>query len=141
MAAQTALVARADTVRQQIENLSVSISTKTPRKGARRVKVRGYYIDGAPGRAERGLAWRHTTIYRRTGSTREFFTAFRPGTRKRTMWERRHDGQLTWLKLQNYQVVYATLVPTGKRSGYYAAGRYVRWNNKDYILPVPAPKP
>jgi hypothetical protein len=143
MAAHDSLLARADTLRSQIERLAPTIKLQASRNAARRTTIAGFYTDGALERGKRRIAWRRTVIYSRSGSTRELFTAYYPGASKKLvmMQIRLHDQQLTWLMLQNYQMQADGYEKTPHLSGSYMARRYVRWNSKNFLLPAPALKP
>ena len=131
-AARDSLFNQATLIRQQIEQKSNQSPTKAPRKGAYRIVAKGYY----PVNAGRKLAWRHNIVYRYDGTRLELYTAYLEDG-KVALQERRHNGELTWLKLQSYQVPknLALSIPTQRSSGTYAAKNYVWWSGKSYLLP------
>lgn len=147
-AARDSLFQQAATLRQQIEQKSRRFVTKAPKTGARRIVARGFYAanPAADPPAKKGaVAWEHVIKHYRNGSSRELYTAYLD--EKIVLQERRHDGQLTWLNLQNYRdirlnsMMLPHLVPTPKLSGTYTATDYVKWNGNSYLLPARLPKP
>jgi hypothetical protein len=148
--ARDSLFQQAILVRQQIEQKSRRFVTKAPKTGARRIVVRGFYVrqrdNNTPdGKTGTPVAWEHVIKHYRNGSSRELYTAYLD--EKIVLQERRHNGQLTWLRLQNYRDIRlssiqpAQLVPNPKLSGTYTAADYVKWSGNDYLLPNRAPKP
>lgn len=141
-AARDSLFKQATTVRQQIEQKSVQPAPKAPRQGAYRIVAKGYYVPSTGKQVSRNLAWKHKMIYRFDGTHIELYTAYLEDG-KVALQERRHNGELTWLKLQNYQVPKGLAVPivTWRASGTYAAKNYVWWNGQSYLLPNRLVKP
>lgn len=149
-AARDSLFEQVALVRQQIEQKSRRFVVKAPKTGARRVVVRGFYVrqrdNNTPdGKTSTPVAWKHVIKHYRNGSSRELYTAYLD--EKIVLQERRHNGQLTWLHLQNYRdirlssILPARLVPNSKLSGTYTATDYVKWSGKDYLLSTRTPKP
>ncbi|WP_324673911.1 hypothetical protein [Hymenobacter sp. GOD-10R] len=141
-AARDSLFNQATLVRQQIEQKSTQPPTKAPRKGAYRIIAKGYYVPSAGTKGSSSLAWKHKLIYRYDGTRIELYTAYLVSG-KEVLEERRNNGELTWLKLQNYQTPAHTSIdlPTWRSSGTYAAKNYVWWNSKSYLLPNRLVKP
>ncbi|GGF02660.1 hypothetical protein [Hymenobacter cavernae] len=140
--ARDSLFRQASLVRQQIEQQSVQRPTKAPRNGAYRILAKGYYLPGAKTKGSSKLAWKHKLIYRFDGTRTELYTAYLEDG-KVTLQERRHNGELTWLRLQSYQTPSNLIlsIPTSRASGTYAARNYVWWSGKSYLLPNRLAKP
>lgn len=141
-AVRDSLFSQATAVRLQIEQKSVQPATKAPRQGAYRLVAKGYYPISPDKKSNRKLAWKHKMIYRFDGTRIELYTAYLEEG-KVVLQERRHNGALTWLKLQNYQTPSGLKisVPTWRSSGSYAARNYVWWNGQSYLLPDRLVKP
>ncbi|OUJ76266.1 hypothetical protein [Hymenobacter crusticola] len=141
-AARDSLFNQATQVRQQVEQKSTQPPTKAPRNGAYRIIVKGYYVPSAGTKGSSTLAWKHTIIYRYGGTRLELYTAY-SDKGKVLLQERRNNGELTWLKVQNYQTPALTSVsfPTWRSSGSYAAKNYVWWNGQSYLLTSRLVKP
>lgn len=141
-AARDSLFDQATTVRQQVEQRSAQQPTKAPRRGAYRIVAKGYYVPATGKKASTDLAWKHKMIYRFDGTRTEIYTAYSERG-KVMLQERRNNGELTWLRLQNYYVPNTLLlpVPTWRASGTYAAKNYVWWNGQSYLLPSRLVKP
>jgi hypothetical protein len=141
-AARDSLFNQATTVRQQLEQKAVQQLTKAPRTGAYRIVAKGYYPASATHKSSSKLAWKHKIIYRYGGTRLELYTAYSENG-KVLLQERRNNGELTWLRLQNYYVPSNLVlpVPTPRSSGTYAAKNYVFWNGKSYLLPNRLVKP
>ncbi|UOQ66324.1 hypothetical protein [Hymenobacter volaticus] len=59
----------------------------------------------------------------------------------KTIQERRHNGEVTWLWLQNYKDVNLLQQPTRELSGTYADRRYLRWDGKTICCLLDSPHP
>ena len=99
-----------------------------------------YYPDNQSPTKRTVLAWEHKIVHRHNGSSRELFTAYLPSGKK-TIQERRHNGEVTWLWLQNYKEVNLLMQPTRELSGTYVDKRYLRWGGRHYMLPTRLPTP
>ncbi|MDF7812411.1 hypothetical protein [Hymenobacter sp. YC55] len=130
--------------RQQIEQKTRVVITKANRAAARRITVKSYYVvPFSPIRTsitKFAPAWEHKIVHRHNGSSRELFTAYLPNGKK-TIQERRQNGEVTWLWLQNYKEVNLIVQPTRELSGTYVDKRYLRWGGKNYMLPTRLPTP
>jgi hypothetical protein len=143
-AARDSLFQQVAAVRQQVEAKAKFVTNKAYRAGARRIVVQGYYpvqnyyTDNAQPTKKAALAWKHKIVHYHNGSTRELFTAYLTNERK-IIQERRHNGEVTWIQLQNYTDV--NRLATLRSSGTYTAKYYLKWNGKNYLLPARLPKP
>ncbi|WP_375436193.1 hypothetical protein [uncultured Hymenobacter sp.] len=145
-AARDSLFSQVAVARQQIEQKARVVITKANRAGARRIMVqsyyasRTYYLDNLSPTKRTEMAWEHKIVHRHNGSSRELFTAYLPSGKK-TIQERRHNGEVTWLWLQNYKDVNLLMQPIRELSGTYADKRYLRWGGRHYMLPTRLPTP
>ncbi|UYZ58416.1 hypothetical protein [Hymenobacter latericus] len=147
-AARDSVVHTANTLRQELQSRTVSLVTKAPAIGKRRVVTRGYAqperlvataTASVEGRTPKQvLLWKHVRRVRRNGATLDVFYGYQG--KHPVLEETRHNGQLAFVRITRYKWTPYVSLPTVAKQGWLSGNGYVRWGTESYILPATATK-